>query len=311
MPARENPFFQRDVISLKDFSREELELLFRTSDAIERKTFHDRIKYGEGRILGSMFFEPSTRTRLSFDSAICFIGGSYIGFSEAKTTSLEKGESFADTIRVMEGYSDVLLIRHPMEGSSRFAAEVASRPVINGGSGTEEHPTQAMLDLYTIEKEVGRIDGATITILGDLKYGRTVYSLLYGLSNFDVKVNLVSPSSLKLRKESLDLSNHISIEELESVEEVIPTTDVLYVTRIQKERFPDLQEYEKVAGSYSVNLQTLSKARKDLVILHPLPRTKEIHTDVDKTAHAKYFDEVRYGRSLRAALLALILNQNV
>ncbi len=310
-----NPFFKHDVLSMKDFSREELELLFLTSDKISEMKFKDRVSLGEGRIQGIMFFEPSTRTRLSFESAMASIGGTSIGFSETKTTSLEKGESFADTVRVVEANTDIIAMRHPMEGSARFASDVSSKPVISGGAGTEEHPTQGMLDLYTIQKEKGRIDGLRIGIVGDLKYGRTVYSLIYGLSKFDVNVDLVSPPTLKVRKEAtLGLekirgsNNTIEIKEHEELKPLLPELDVIYMTRIQKERFPDEQEFEKVRGSYYIDAEDSKIMKRDAIVMHPLPRVDEIRPAFDNMPQARYFKQMQYGRTVRAALLSLILN---
>lgn len=310
-----NPFYKRDVLSMKDFTRSELELLFQTSDRISEMKYKDRVSLGEGRIQGIMFFEPSTRTRLSFESAMASIGGTSIGFSETKTTSLEKGESFADTVRVVEANTDIIVMRHPMEGSARFASDVSSKPVISGGAGTEEHPTQGMLDLYTIQKEKGRIDGLRIGIVGDLKYGRTVYSLIYGLSKFDVKVDLVSPPTLKVRKEAtLGLekipgsNNTIEIKEHEELKPILPELDVIYMTRIQKERFPDEQEFEKVKGSYYIDAEDSEIMKHDAIVMHPLPRLDEIRAAFDHAPQARYFKQMQYGRTVRAALLSLILN---
>lgn len=310
-----NPFFKRDVLSMKDFTRGDLELLFSTTDKLSEMKFGERVSLGEGRIQGIMFFEPSTRTRLSFESAMASIGGTSIGFSETKTTSLEKGESFADTVRVVEANSDIIVMRHPMEGSARFASDVSSKPVISGGAGTEEHPTQAMLDLYTILKEKGKIDGLRVGVVGDLKYGRTVYSLLYALSKFDVKVDLVSPPSLKVRKEAtLELEKTrgsegtVEIREHEELKPILPELDVLYMTRIQKERFPDEQEFEKVKGSYYIDAEDSKVMRRDAITLHPLPRLDEIRPSFDAAPQARYFKQMQYGKTVRAALLSLILN---
>ena len=310
-----NPFYKRDILSMKDFPREQLELLFQTADKISGMKYKERVTLGEGRILGVMFFEPSTRTRLSFESAMASIGGISVGFSETKTTSIEKGESFSDTVRVVEANCDILVLRHSMEGAARFAAEISSKPVVSAGTGTEEHPTQAMLDLYSILKEKGKIDGLRIGIVGDLKYGRTVYSLIYGLSKFDVKVDLISPPSLKIRREaSHDLEKipgkdrSIEIREHEELVPVLPELDVVYVTRIQRERFPDEQEYEKVRGSYYLDAEIAKKMKKDAIVMHPLPRLDEIRPDLDSTPHAKYFNQMQNGRTVRAALLSLILN---
>ncbi len=312
----QNTFFNRDVLSMKDFDRPDLELLFSTTDKLSGMKYKDRVALGEGRILGIMFFEPSTRTRLSFESAMASIGGISVGFSETKTTSIEKGESFADTVRVVEANSDVLVIRHSMEGSARFAAEVSGKPVISGGAGTEEHPTQGMLDLYTIYKEKGKIDGLRIGIVGDLKYGRTVYSLIYGLAKYrNVKLDLVSPSSLKIRREATHDISHgdtegktIEMKEHEELKPILQELDVVYVTRIQRERFPDEQEYEKVRCSYYLGAEESKLMKKDAIVMHPLPRLDEIRPDLDATPHARYFKQMQYGARVRAALLSLILN---
>jgi aspartate carbamoyltransferase catalytic subunit len=300
-------FIGRDVISIRDFSREEIDYILKVAGEIEHlaKTGSDILK---GRIMATLFFEPSTRTRLSFEAAMYKLGGSVIGFSEPEISSIRKGENLADTIRVVENYADVIVLRHPFEGAARFAAEYASVPVINAGSGAEEHPTQALLDLYTILKEKGRIDGLTIALMGDLRYGRTVHSLAYALSLYNVKLLLVSPELLRIRREVLeDIKNRVNVYEHTNIEDVLPEVDVLYVTRIQKERFPDLAEYAKVKGSYKLDLKVLRKAKSDLIILHPLPRVDEISVEVDSTPFAKYFQQVKNGLVTRMALLALIL----
>jgi aspartate carbamoyltransferase catalytic subunit len=302
-------FKGHDIISLKDFSREEIDYVLKAARAMEpvAKTGSDILR---GKILATLFFEASTRTRLSFESAMHRLGGSAIGFAEAEITSVKKGENLADTMRVVESYADVIVVRHPLEGAARLAAEFADAPVINGGSGAEEHPTQALLDLYTIVKERGKIDGLNVALVGDLRYGRTVHSLAYALSLYDVKLFFVSPDALRMRKEVLEtIKEQIKATEKNSLEDVIEDVDVLYVTRIQKERFPDAAEYAKVRGSYKVDLKLLEKARKDMIVLHPLPRVDEIAPEVDGTAHAKYFQQVRNGVVTRMALLALILGK--
>jgi aspartate carbamoyltransferase catalytic subunit len=239
------------------------------------------------------------------------IGGNSLGISDINSSSTQKGESLADTVRIMSIYSDILVLRHTLDGSSRFAAEVSDKPVINAGSGTEEHPTQAIQDLFTIKKEKKKIDGLKIGIVGDLKYGRTVYSLLYGLGNYDVDVRLISPESLRIRSDSTyEIKKRLSFTESTDIEEHIDELDVLYVTRIQKERFPDEEEYLKVKGSYVVGLDLLKQMKDDSIILHPLPRIDEISTDVDTTKNAKYFEQAEYGKHTRAALLGLTLNEN-
>ena len=301
-------FRGKDIVSIRDFNRDEIDYILNTAQLVEPLTRvgSDILKR---KIIGTLFFEPSTRTRLSFESAIEKIGGSSIGFAEPMVSSVKKGENLTDTIRVVENYVDAIVLRHPLEGSARLAAEVAIIPVINAGSGTEEHPTQALLDLYTIKRELGKIDGLTIAFLGDLRHGRTVHSLAYGLARYnDVKLYLSSPSLLKMRREIVDdVSKNIDVIETDQLEPLIPKVDVLYVTRIQKERFPDVEEYEKVATSYEITLDTLRTAKRKMILMHPLPRITEIAHEVDFSPHAKYFKEVWYGLVVRMGLLALIL----
>jgi len=316
MKPRDMPsdhFFNRDIVSIKDFTRQDLEFIFGYTDRVSELRPNEKAELGKGRTLGYIFYEPSTRTRMSFEAAMASLGGSSIGIFDSKSSSVEKGESLADTIRIMDLYSDVIVLRHPLDGSSRFAAELSKNPLINAGSGSEEHPTQAMLDLYTILKEKNKIDGLRIGIVGDLKYGRTVYSLLYGLANYNVNIHLISPPTLSIRKESIyDVEKkELKIFEHEELDDNILTKlDVIYVTRIQKERFPDPQEYEKVKGTYTVDSNTLRKAKPDVSIMHPMPRMQEISHSIDNTKNAIYFKQAAYGKELRAALLALVLNEN-
>lgn len=307
-----NHYYERDVVSIRDFSRDELEFLFSFTDKISKLSRTERSELGKGRTLGSIYYEPSTRTRMSFEAAISSIGGSSIGIADPKSSSIEKGESLSDTIRIMDLYSDVLVLRHPLDGSGRFASELSRNPVINAGSGSEEHPTQAMLDLYTIYKEKGRIDGLRIGIIGDLKYGRTIYSLVYGLANYDVDIRLISPPSLSIRKESIySVENRLRIKEYSDLpEDILSTLDVIYVTRIQKERFPDIQEYEKVKGTFTIDQTILDKSKSDVSIMHPLPRLDEISHSIDNTNNATYFRQAANGKEIRAALLALITNED-
>ena len=306
-----NEFFKQDIISIKDYSKEKLEKIFTATDKIMSLDLSTRREICKGKTLGYLFYEPSTRTRLSFDSAMASIGGNSLGISNIESSSAQKGESLADTVKIMSIYSDALILRHTLEGSSRFAAEVSEKPVINAGSGTEEHPTQAIQDLFTIKKEKKKIDGLKIGIVGDLKYGRTVYSLLHGLGNYDVDVRLISPESLKIRTDSVyEIKKKLDFTEATKVEDHIDELDVLYVTRIQKERFPDEEEYLKVKGSYVVGLDLLKQMKSDSIILHPLPRVDEISTDIDNTPNAKYFEQAEYGKHTRAALLGLTLNEN-
>ncbi|MHA7648185.1 aspartate carbamoyltransferase [Nitrosopumilus sp. S4] len=306
-----NEFYQKDIISIKDFNKDQLEKIFTSTDKIIQLNPTDRQEICKGKTLGYLFYEPSTRTRLSFDSAMASVGGNSLGISNVTSSSTQKGESLSDTVKIMSIYSDVLVLRHTLDGSSRFAAEVSDKPVINAGSGTEEHPTQAIQDLYTIKKEKKKIDGLKIGIVGDLKYGRTVYSLLYGLGNYDVDVRLISPESLRIRSDSVyEIKKRLDFKESTVIEEHIDELDVLYVTRIQKERFPDEEEYLKVKGSYIVGLDLLKQMKDDAIILHPLPRIDEISPEVDNTKNAKYFKQAEYGKYTRAALLGLTLNEN-
>jgi aspartate carbamoyltransferase catalytic subunit len=306
-----NEFYQKDILSIKDLPKEQLEKIFTSTDKIMQLDSSDRREICKGKTLGYLFYEPSTRTRLSFDAAMASIGGNSLGISDISSSSTQKGESLADTVKIMSIYSDVLVLRHTMDGSSRFAAEVSEKPVINAGSGTEEHPTQAIQDLFTIKKEKKKIDGLKIGIVGDLKYGRTVYSLLHGLGNYDVDVRLISPESLRIRSDSTyEIKKKLNFTESTNLDDHIDELDVLYVTRIQKERFPDEEEYLKVKGSYVVGLDLLKQMKDDCIILHPLPRIDEISPDVDSTKNAKYFEQAEYGKHTRAALLGLIFNEN-
>jgi aspartate carbamoyltransferase catalytic subunit len=300
-------FEGRDIVSIKDFSREEINYILKISHSMEPLAAKgsDMLK---GKILANLFFEPSTRTRLSFEAAMLKLGGSTIGFAEAEIASVRKGENLADTIRTVENYADIIALRHPLEGAAKLAAEFSKIPILNAGSGAEEHPTQAFMDLYTLQKEKGKIDGLKIALVGDLRYGRTVHSLAYALSLYNIELYLISPESLRMRHEVIRaIRNKISITEDTNLEKIIPQIDVLYVTRIQKERFPDLAEYAKVKGIYKIDLKILKSAKKDLIILHPLPRVDEIAAEVDSTPQARYFQQVWNGIVVRMALLALVL----
>jgi aspartate carbamoyltransferase catalytic subunit len=303
-------FKHRDIISIKDFSKEEIEYILDYAKQM--------IPYAKGekhttvlkqKILATLFFEPSTRTRLSFESAMHRLGGNVIGFSDPSGTSQKKGESLADTIRMADSYSDAIVIRHPQEGAARLAAEFSEVPVLNAGDGAGQHPTQCLLDLFTIVTEKKKIKGNNIILLGDLKYGRTVHSLAYALSLFQANLTFVSPETLKMPKEVINECKEFGVEPLStsSLEKAIKEADVLYATRIQKERFPDAEEYNRVIGSYKVNNALLQQAKQDLIVLHPLPRVVEIDSEVDKTSHALYFKQAFNGIPIRMALLSLIL----
>ena len=303
-------FQGRDVLSISDFSRKDIELVLKAAKKMVPIARGEKASRAlEGKILAVLFYEPSTRTRLSFESAMKRLGGNTVGFADPMGASVAKGETLADTIRIVESYSDLIVLRHPQEGAARLAADFTDRPVINAGDGAGQHPTQTLLDLYTIWDERGTLDGTKIAIVGDLKYGRTVHSLTYALSSFDVELTFVAPGGLQMPKEVID---HVRergrpLRVAEDLGKVVPEVDVLYVTRIQKERFPDPQEYAHVAGSYRVDLELLKDARKGLVVLHPLPRRDEIATEVDGTPHARYFQQGFNGVPVRMALLSLLL----
>ena len=302
-------FRGRDVIAITDFKPEELLQLFNVAREMEKYS-RSRIELLKDKVLALAFFEPSTRTMLSFQTAMQRLGGSVIWFSQVETTSIAKGENFSDTIRMLNAYADAIVIRHKYEGAAAYAADIADVPVINAGDGSQHHPTQAMIDLYTIWREKGKLEGLNVGVLGDLRYGRAAASFIYGISMFrPKKLYLISPQLLRIREEVRDYldNNKINYIEVSKLNEVISDLEILYVTRIQKERFPDPAEYEKVKGSYRVDLKILANARDDLMILHPLPRVDEIAHEVDHTKYAYYFKQASYGVPVRMALLALIL----
>ena len=303
-------FRGRDVLSIRDLSRADIELVLRTArKMVPIATGKRSSKSLDGKILGTLFFEPSTRTRLSFESAMHRLGGRVLGFTSTEGTSIQKGETLADTIRMVESYTDAIVLRHPQEGAARLAAEFTERPVINAGDGAGQHPTQTLLDLYTIWDEKGGFEGQNVALVGDLKYGRTVHSLTYALSAFGANLTFVSPPSLEMPREIVELVKEkgLPLKITHRLEDVIRDADVLYVTRIQKERFPDPQEYAKVAGIYRIDTPLLREAKRDLVIMHPLPRVTEISPDVDRTRHAVYFKQAGNGVPVRMALLQLVL----
>jgi aspartate carbamoyltransferase catalytic subunit len=275
---------------------------------VERVGTFDLLK---GKVLAVLFYEPSTRTSSSFIAAIQRLGGGFIPINEVKYSSVAKGESLPDTIRTLEAYADVIVLRHPETGAAALAAKFARKPIINAGDGVGEHPTQALLDMFTILEERGSIEGATVTMLGDLKYGRTVHSLSRLLSLYNVKLNYVSPQLLQMPRELVDELNARGVKqhETESLDQVLGETDVLYVTRIQKERFANLDDYEAVKGSYVISPETLSHAKSDMVLMHPLPRVGEISEAVDSDPRAAYFRQVEYGMYVRMALLAMVLGK--
>ncbi len=303
-------FKGRDVLSIADFSRKDVEFVLKAAKKMVPFARGEKTSRAlEGKVLAVLFYEPSTRTRLSFESAMKRLGGNTVGFADPMGSSVAKGETLADTIRMVESYSDAIVLRHPQEGAARLAADFTDKPVINGGDGAGQHPTQTLLDLYTIWDARGTLDGTRIALVGDLKYGRTVHSLTYALSNFDVDLTFVAPAGLQMPKEVVEhvRERGLPLNITEDLGKVVAEVDVLYVTRIQKERFPDPQEYAKVAGSYRVDLELLRNARKGLIVLHPLPRRDEIATEVDGTPHARYFEQAFNGVPVRMALLSLLL----
>ena len=294
----------RHLISIDDLDKEDILFILKKAESFEniaRGEMNSKIL--EGKILANLFFEPSTRTRMSFEVAMKRLGGDVINMTAQEASSVAKGETLADTIKVVSKYADAIVLRHPLEGAARFAAENSEVPVINGGDGAGQHPTQTLLDLYTIMKE-SSLDGLKIALMGDLKYSRTVHSLIKALTLFNAKIYLISPETLSLPEEFFEGLKNAETTELD---EVIDEINVLYVTRIQKERFPDEEEYRKVAGSYKINAELLKNAREDLIIMHPLPRVDEIDVSVDKTKHAKYFEQAFYGVPVRMAILSEVM----
>lgn len=296
----------KSLISINDFTREEHIRILELAGAFEKRP---KQKILEDYVVATLFFEPSTRTRLSFESAATRLGARVIGFTDAASSSVQKGESLRDTIRTISNYCDIIVMRHPREGSARFASEVASVPVINAGDGANQHPTQTLLDLYSIRKTQGTLDNLNIAFVGDLKYGRTVHSLVQALCNYNTTFHLVSPQELKLPSSvKMNIKNaNLVYHQYTDMLEVIPKVDILYMTRIQKERFSDPLDYEKVRNAYILRNSMLAGSRDNLKILHPLPRVNEITTDVDDNTKAYYFTQALNGVFVRQALLAAIL----
>ncbi|MEA3341995.1 MAG: aspartate carbamoyltransferase, partial [Chloroflexota bacterium] len=299
---RTSPWYGKSIISVKQFSRHDLKYIFEVAhemrEMVERVGTFDLLK---GKILANLFYEPSTRTASSFTAAMERLGGSVIPINEVKYSSVSKGESLPDTVRSLECYSDVLVLRHPEIGASSLAAKYAKKPVINGGDGAGEHPTQALLDLFTIIEEHGHPDGLTITMLGDLKHGRTVHSLSRLLSLYDVRLNYVSPDILSMPSEIIAEIDEKGIPQSEyaGLEECLPETDVLYVTRVQKERFANPDDYKKVSGAYVITPKTMEAAKDDMILMHPLPRVGEISMELDDDPRAAYFRQMEYGMYVR------------
>ena len=295
----------RDLVSMRDLTRDELLSILDEAEAFEG--YEQPLL--AGKVMASLFFEPSTRTNLSFSAAMQRLGGSVLGFADAKVSSTAKGESLIDTIRVVENYCDIVLLRHPLEGAARMAAEATSLPVVNAGDGTNQHPTQTLLDLYTIRQKRGRLDNLKIAFIGDLKYSRTVHSLIETLTHFDNELFLVSPQSLRIPPdfiEELDARGTVYSED-EDFFSIAPDVDILYTTRIQQERFPDPVEYEKVKNAYSIDRESIERIGGNLTVMHPLPRLNEINRDLDDFPGAAYFDQARNGVIVRKAVLSMLL----
>ncbi len=307
-------FKGRDVVSINDFTLEEINYILDVAEKmVPAAKGEEVLDLVPGKLLASLFFEPSTRTMLSFETAIKRIGGKIIGFSDVSSTSAVKGETLADTIKMVEAYADVIVLRHGREGAARMAAEFADIPVINAGDGAGQHPTQTMLDLFTMRQELGHLRKMSVALVGDLKYGRTVHSLTYALAKFGVNLHFVAPEVLQMPPEVMSHleKRNATYEVHEDVSEVMGDVDVLYVTRIQKERFPDIEEYNKVAGAFRIDMESLEGAKRKMIIMHPLPRVDEIAPEVDDSKHARYFQQAFNGVPIRMALLALVLGADV
>ena len=302
-------FTGKDIISIRDFSKTEIDhILTYAKKMIPYAKGEKTTTLLQGTILSSLFFEPSTRTRLSFESAMNRLNGRVIGFADPTATSQKKGETLADTIRMADAYSDIIVMRHPSEGAARLAADFSNSPILNAGDGAGHHPTQCLLDLFTIFLEKKQIGKQNVVLLGDLKYGRTVHSLAYALSLYGSDLTFVSPKSLKMPREVINECKSLGATPTSTtkLEKALKNADVLYVTRIQKERFPDLEEYNRVVGTYQITTESLEQVKKDMIIMHPLPRVTEIDPAVDQTNHAVYFQQAFNGVPIRMALLSLV-----
>jgi aspartate carbamoyltransferase len=309
---QDSPFYGKDILSVKQFDRDQLNYIFDVAhemhEMVARVGSFDLLK---GKILANLFYEPSTRTSSSFTSAMERLGGSVIPINNVKFSSVTKGESLPDTVRTLEAYADVIVLRHPEVGSSALAAKYARKPVINAGDGIGEHPTQALLDLFTIKEELGHVDGLTVTMMGDLKYGRTVHSLSRLLTLYDIRLNYVAPEILSMPQEVQDEIDEAGTYQASynDLSSVLLETDVLYVTRVQKERFEDPTQHESLKGSYMVTVETLTQAKDEMIVMHPLPRVWEIDMAVDDDPRAAYFRQMEYGLYIRMALLAMVLGK--
>lgn len=296
----------RSLVSIDDYSKDEIIKILDLAKEFEKSPIPNLF---EGKVIATLFFEPSTRTRLSFESAVNRLGGRIVGFTDSSTSSVTKGETLKDTIKTVSNYSDLIVIRHPLEGSARYASEVATVPIVNAGDGANQHPTQTLLDLYSIRKTQGTLDNLNIFLVGDLKYGRTVHSLLMAMSHFNTTFNFISPEELRMPDEYKIFLDNLGLKYYEHLDftEIISRADIVYMTRVQKERFSDPMEYEKVKNVYVLRKQMLKNTKENMRILHPLPRVNEIHDEVDSSEKAYYFPQALNGVYTRQAIIASIL----
>ena len=300
------------IISMNDMSKEEILNILELARKIDETPDDEKLKFLYGKIIATLFFEPSTRTKMSFESAAQRWGAQVLQLPPVEQSSLKKGESFRDTIKMVEAYSDLIVVRHPLDGAARLADETSKKAIINAGDGSNQHPSQTLLDLYTILEEKGSLENLEIAFVGDLKYGRTVHSLVKALTHFNPKIYFIAPQILQMPQYLLDEldKNNIKYEVLEDFRDCLDKIDVFYMTRIQKERFPDIEDYEQVKGIYVINKENiLGKCKDDMIILHPLPRVDEISTDLDDTKHALYFKQARNGIPVRQAMMMTVLGK--
>ncbi len=296
----------KHLVSVTDFSKEEYIRILELAQEFEERPRQDIMN---GYVISTLFFEPSTRTRLSFETAINGLGGRVVGFSDSGATSASKGETLHDTIKMVSNYADLIVMRHPLEGSARLASEVSSVPIVNAGDGANQHPTQTLLDLYSIRKTQGTLENLKVFLVGDLKYGRTVHSLLQAMSRFNTTFYFISPEELKMPQTYKLYLDRLGLEYYEGrdLTEHLHKADIIYMTRVQQERFTDPIEYERVKNAYVLRLEMLDGSKETMKVLHPLPRVNEIHTDVDGSPYAYYFDQARNGVFVRMAILTAIL----
>jgi len=302
----------KDIISMNDMSKEEILEILEIAKKIEKTSEEEKLNFLKGKIIATLFFEPSTRTKMSFESAAFRLGAQVLQLPPLELSSVKKGESFSDTIKMVESYSDVIVVRHPNDGAARLASTTSQKPVLNAGDGSNQHPSQTLLDLYTIKDEKGTLNNLSIAFVGDLKYGRTVHSLVKALTHFNPVIYFVAPKILQMPSYLIDDldKNNIKYEILEDFRDCLDKIDVFYMTRIQKERFPDIEDYEKLKGVYVINKKNiLGKCKEDMIILHPLPRVDEISADLDDTKHALYFKQAKNGIPVRQAMMMKVLDK--